>query len=117
MSITDPLIGSQLGDYRVLDILGRGGMARVYKGYDAKLERNAAVKVIDAHLTNENEDEYRQRFLREARSIARLNHPRIVGVYQFGQVDTVYYMAMAFIEGRDLGHLLKEAAHQGRLMT
>jgi serine/threonine protein kinase len=117
MSITDPLIGSQLGDYRVMDILGRGGMARVYKGYDAKLERNAAVKVIDAHLTNENEDEYRQRFLREARSIARLNHPRIVGVYQFGQVDTVYYMAMAFIEGRDLGQLLKEAAHQGRLMT
>lgn len=64
-------------------------------------------------MTSENEEEYRQRFLREARSIAKLNHPRIVGIYQFGQVDTVYYMAMAFIEGRDLGQILRDHANQG----
>ncbi len=117
MSITDPLIGSQLGDYRIVDMLGRGGMARVYRGYDEKLDRYAAVKVIDAQLTNENEDEYRQRFLGEARAIARLNHSNIVGVYQFGEVDSVYYMAMAFIEGRDLGQILREYGQKGRLLA
>jgi serine/threonine protein kinase len=111
----DPLIGKQLGDYRIVDILGRGGMAHVYRGFDKKLQRYAAVKVIDANLlsSNESEDEYRARFQREARSIAHLNHPNIVGVYQFGEAGTLYYMAMAFIEGRDLGHILKEHAEDG----
>lgn len=117
MSITDPLIGSQLGDYRIVDMLGRGGMARVYRGYDEKLDRYAAVKVIDAQLTNESEHEYRQRFLREARAIAKLNHPNIVGVYQFGQVESLYYMAMAFVEGRDLGQILREYGQKGRLLA
>ncbi len=119
MSLTDdPLIGRQLGDYRVVDILGRGGMAHVYRGYDANLQRYAAVKVIDANLlAKENEDEYRQRFQREARSIARLSHPNIVGIYQFGEVGPLYYMAMAFIEGRDLGQILKEHAVNGTMMA
>ncbi|MFN8527829.1 MAG: protein kinase [Anaerolineae bacterium] len=115
MALSDPLIGRMLGDYRVIDILGRGGMARVYRGYDPKLERYAAIKVIDAHLLNsqENEEEYRARFRREARAIARLNHPNIVSIYQYGEVDALYYMAMVFIEGRDLGHILKENAQRG----
>lgn len=109
MGFPDPLIGQQLGDYRILGLLGRGGMARVYRGYDDRLERFAAVKVIDGVLvTGENQDEYRQRFLREARSIARLNHPNIVAIYQFGEVGHLYYMAMVFIEGRDLGHMLRD---------
>jgi serine/threonine protein kinase len=117
MSTTDPLMNLQLGDYKIVGLLGRGGMARVYRGYDARLERYAAVKVIDANLTAENEEEYRQRFLREARSIARLNHPSIVSIYQFGEVNNVYYMAMAFIEGRDLSHILREHAAQGKLIA
>lgn len=116
MSITDPLVGSQLGDYRIQDLLGRGGMARVYRGYDEKLDRYAAVKVIDAAQAIEPEDEYRQRFQREARAIARLNHPNIVGVYQFGESGSIYYMAMAFIEGRDLGQVLWAYEREGRLM-
>lgn len=114
----DPLIGKQLGDYRIVDILGRGGMAHVYRGFDKKLQRYAAVKVIDANLlsSNESEDEYRARFQREARAIAHLSHPNIVGVYQFGEAGTLYYMAMAFIEGRDLGHILKEMAETGAEM-
>ncbi len=116
MRISDPLIGSQLGDYQIIDLLGRGGMARVYRGFDARLDRYAAVKVIDTPLSAEDEEEYQQRFQREARSIARLNHPCIVGVYQFGQVDSLYYMAMAFVEGRDLGQLLRECAQQRRRM-
>lgn len=109
MTVFDPLIGKQLGDYQIVEILGRGGMARVYKGYDARLDRYAAVKVIDASLlATENEDEYRQRFQREARAIAKLSHPNIVGIYQFGDYENLYYMAMVFIEGRDLGQLLKD---------
>jgi serine/threonine protein kinase len=103
----DPLSGQQLGDYRIETLLGRGGMARVYKGYDAHLDRYAAVKVIDTSLLgSEHEEEYRQRFQREARAIARLNHPNIVSIYQFGEFNGLYYMAMKFIEGRDLGYIL-----------
>lgn len=108
MSVTDPFIGHRLGDYKIVDILGRGGMARVYRGFDERLNRYAAVKVIDAALLSGGEDEYRLRFLREARAIATLDHPAIVSVYQFGEFEGLYYMAMKFIEGRDLGQILKE---------
>ncbi len=117
MVFSDPLIGQQLGDYRIDDLLGRGGMAHVYRGYDPKLQRYAAVKVIDANLLAKgDEDEYRVRFQREARAIAHLNHPNIVGVYQFGEVGVRYYMAMVFIEGRDLGQILKEHNVNGTLL-
>ncbi len=110
---TDPLIGKKLGDYIIVDVLGLGGMARVYRGFDEKLNRYAAVKVFDAHLIAEgDQDEYRMRFQNEARSIARLNHPNIVGVYQFDRIGTIYYMAMGFIEGRDLrAHIKNYAKH------
>jgi tRNA A-37 threonylcarbamoyl transferase component Bud32 len=117
MSLPDPLIGRQLGDYRIIGVIGRGGMAAVYRGYDVRLDRYAAVKVMGAHLaTEEDHEQYRQRFLREARSIARLSHPHIVGVYQFGETDNVYYMAMIFIEGRNLSQIVKEYAANGQLM-
>lgn len=114
-SSNDPLIGRQLGDYTVQGLLGQGGMARVYRGYDAKLDRYAAVKVIEPNLVaNDEVTEYRERFQREARAIAKLNHPNIVGVYQFGTdpQSALYYMAMAFIEGRDLRQILKEYIRQ-----
>lgn len=114
---TDPLIGKKLGDYIIVDTLGHGGMARVYRGIDKKLNRYAAVKVIDAHLISDHEqDEYRQRFQNEARAIARLNHPNIVGIYQFDQVGTVYYMAMSFIEGKDLRSILRDYAKSNTFM-
>lgn len=110
------LIGRQLGDYTIIEMLGQGGMAHVYKGYDANLQRYAAVKVIEPDkLPPDEEAEYRERFLREARAIARLSHPRIVGVYQFGQTpDGLYYMAMQFIDGRDLRFVLKEYMRRGK---
>lgn len=115
---TDPLIGKRLGDYIIVDILGHGGMARVYRGIDKKLNRYAAVKVFDAHLIADvDQDEYRQRFQNEARAIARLNHPNIVGIYQFDQVGTLYYMAMSFIEGRDLRSHLRTYSKENRFMS
>lgn len=105
----DPLIGKKLGDYEIRSVLGQGGMARVYLGHDSVLQRDAAVKVVDPYFVRDDErEEYRDRFLREARAIARLHHPHIVGVYQFGQAEDIYYMAQVFIEGRDLRYILKE---------
>lgn len=109
--MSDTLIGRKLGDYVIQEILGRGGMAHVYRGYDPNLQRFAAVKVIDSRLLSKgHEEEYRARFRREARAIAKLAHPNIVGVYQFGEFGPLYYMAMEFIDGRDLGQILKSNA-------
>ncbi len=114
--MSDPFIGKQLGDYTIQSLLGRGGMARVYKGYDERLQRYAAVKVINNDPTAADLEEYAERFRREARSIARLNHPNIVGVYQFGDFDGNYYMAMVFVEGQDLRQILKDYADQQKRM-
>ena len=114
--MSDSLIGKQLGDYLIRDLLGRGGMARVYRGYDARLDRLAAVKVINNDFSPADRVEYFERFQREARSIARLNHPNIVGIYQFGQYEDSYYMAMVFVEGRDLRQILREYNDRREIM-
>jgi serine/threonine protein kinase len=111
------IIGRKLGDYTIIGILGQGGMAHVYKGYDANLDRYAAVKVISpgSMMVGIDENEYRERFLREARAIAKLSHPRIVSVYQFGRSDdNLYYMAMVFVDGRDLRQITKELQRRGK---
>lgn len=114
---TDPIIGKKLGDYTILELLGKGGMARVYKGYDEALDRHAAVKVITTDfVATADEAEYKERFLREARSIARLRHPNIVGVYQFGELEGLYYMAMLYLDGDDLRVRLKSYAEHGKRM-
>src|SRR5579859_2233078 len=106
----DPLIGTHLGDYTIEALIGRGGMARVYEALDEKLGRKAAVKVIEAE--HEKADEMTARFIREARAAANLDHPNIVSVYQFGEADDLYYMAMKLIEGRTLLSVLKKARQQ-----
>lgn len=114
--MSDELIGKQLGDYKIEDLLGRGGMARVYKGFDARLQRFAAVKVISNEFSAVDQAEYTARFQREARAIARLHHPNIVGVYQFGDYEGGYYMAMVFVEGKDLRQILKDYHDSGQQM-
>jgi len=89
-------------------------MSRVYRGYDENLDRYAAVKVISGDFATTTEEEYTRRFQIEARAIARLRHPNIVGVYQFGRIEGIYYMAMVFLEGRDLRTFLKEYAERGQ---
>src|SRR5260370_10260641 len=111
--MADALVGKELGEYVIQSLLGRGGMARVYKGYDDRLQRYAAVKVINSDFNAADQAEYAERFRREARAIARLHHPNIVGVFQFGEYESHYYMAMVFIEGKDLRQILKEYADCG----
>ncbi|HLA43320.1 MAG TPA: serine/threonine-protein kinase, partial [Aggregatilineales bacterium] len=91
-------------------------MARVYQGYDENLDRYAAIKVISGDFGTADEAEYNERFLKEARAIARLSHQNIVGVYQFGQDEGVYYMAMHFLDGEDLRAILRRYAREGRRM-
>lgn len=113
MAVNDPLIGKKLGDYTIQSLLGRGGMSRVYRGYDENLDRYAAVKVISGDFATTSEEEYTRRFQTEARAIARLRHENIVGVYQFGRTEGIYYMAQVFLEGKDLRTLMKEYAARG----
>ena len=90
----------QIGKYRVLAKIGQGAMGEVHKGHDPFLNRFVAIKTITASLGAD--EEIRQRFLREAQSAARLNHPNIITVYDFGEQNGVIYMAMELLEGRDL---------------
>lgn len=98
-SATD-LTGKRLGNYRVLAALGQGGMAKVYKGYQPLLDRYVAIKVLAPHFATD--EEFRARFQREAAAIARLRHPNVVQVYDFGVEGTVHYMVMEYIAGDTL---------------
>jgi serine/threonine protein kinase len=100
----DSLLGQQLDEYRLEMLLGRGGMARVYRGVDRRLGRYAAIKVIDTPLRTTSE--YVVRFEREAQAIAKLEHPHIVRLYRYGEAQGLLYMAMQYIEGTDLGFVL-----------
>ncbi len=102
----DPLIGRQLDEYLLEELLGQGGMARVYRAVDVRLKRYAAIKVIGSdHLAD---PDYARRFSLEAQAIARLTHPNIVHLYRYGRTDDdLLYMAMQYIEGMDLGTLLQ----------
>ena len=97
---SDRLLGQKLGSYELVEAIGQGGMARVYKGYHADLNRYAAIKVIVWGLSEDQE--YTTRFRREAQAIAALRHPNIVTIYDFGGYDNGYFLAMEYIEGSDL---------------
>ncbi len=93
-------IGLQVGPYRILEQLGQGGMATVYKGYHASLDRYVAIKVLhQAFLEDPN---FHARFQREARLVARLEHPNIVPIYDYAEHENQPYLVMKYIEGETL---------------
>ncbi|MBI4917277.1 MAG: serine/threonine protein kinase [Acidobacteria bacterium] len=102
-------VPEKIGKYEVLAEVGRGGMGIVYRARDPILERVVALKTISAEVVAE--PGMRERFLREARSAARLQHPNIVTVFEFGEVDGAPFIAMEFLEGEDLA----VAVERGRL--
>lgn len=110
----DPLIGRQLGNFRLERVLGRGGMAQVYYGWDVKLERPVAVKVVDARFRSD--PSYAQRFVREAQSAAKWRHENIAQVYYADEEDGLSYFAMEYIDGSDLGQLLSKYTEADSLM-
>ena len=94
------LVGSQLGRYRLEHLLGRGGMAEVYAATDEVLGRRVAVKVIRPQFAEE--PQFVERFLQEARLVARLDHPSILAVYDFGEADGRPYLVMPLLAGGTL---------------
>jgi tRNA A-37 threonylcarbamoyl transferase component Bud32 len=109
-SATD-LTGKRLGNYRVLAALGQGGMAKVYKGHQPLLDRYVAIKVLSPHFATD--EEFRARFQREAAAIARLRHPNIVQVYDFGVEGSIHYMVMEYIAGDTLKTRIRLARARG----
>ncbi|NLC10915.1 MAG: serine/threonine protein kinase, partial [Firmicutes bacterium] len=101
------MIGKILGGrYQIESSLGEGGMARVFKARDLKLNRIVAVKVLHDHLTG-NQD-FVRRFRREAQAVAKFSHPSIVSLYDVGEEDNIYYIVMECLQGKTLKELIKQ---------
>ncbi|MFY9554720.1 MAG: protein kinase, partial [Blastocatellia bacterium] len=97
---TQSFSGEEIGDYRLMEELGRGGMGTVCLAYDTRLKRRAALKILRSQLIN-NPERVR-RFQREARAASALNHPNIITIYDFGHENGRDYIASEFVEGRTL---------------
>jgi beta-lactam-binding protein with PASTA domain/predicted Ser/Thr protein kinase len=105
MAVSDTLIGSLFdGRYKILRRLGAGGMANVYLAEDQELGRRIAIKILnDRHA---NDDQFVERFRREAKNAAALSHPNIVSIYDRGEAEGSYYIAMEYLDGRSLKELI-----------
>lgn len=104
--MSDTLSGKTIGKYEIIEKLGRGGMAEVYKGYQKNLDRYVAIKLMHSFLISEQD--FLKRFQQEARAMAALNHPNIVGVYDFDQYqEDTYYLVMEYVDGGTLKDMLE----------
>jgi serine/threonine protein kinase len=103
---TTAYLGKTFGGYRLETKIGQGGMGTVYKGRQVSLDRIVAVKILNKALYENRE--FIKRFEREAKSIAKINHPNIVAVYDFGVHDGLWYMVNEFIEGQSLSKIIND---------
>ncbi len=101
-----PMIGKIISDHKIIAELGRGGMGVIYEADQISLSRPVAMKVLADHLGRD--PAFVQRFLNEARAIAKLNHPNIVQIYNVGQEDEIYYFTMEFIDGTSLDEIISK---------
>ena len=106
MEPDDPMIGQRINSYTITARLGQGGMGVVYQACHETLERYVAIKFLAPQLATNTE--FVERFLREARAAARLNHPNLIGVHDAGQIEDTYFIVMEFVEGRNLSVILRE---------
>jgi len=100
------MIGQRIGNYEITEEIGRGGMAVVYRANDLNLDRTVAVKVLPEQFTFD--EEFVERFLREARTAANLSHPNIVTIHNVGQEGNIRYFAMNYIDGQSLSSVIRE---------
>jgi serine/threonine protein kinase len=98
-------VGSSFGDYEILAELGGGNMGRVYQARDKTLQRIVAIKTMSSAIGDD--PVFLERFVKEARAAARLNHPNIVQIYAFGTVGDTNFIAMEFVDGQSLGELVR----------
>ena len=95
----------KLGRYQIREMIGEGAMASVYQAYDPEIDRTLAIKVLKPHLARV--EQYRARFLREARAAGVLSHPNIVTIFDVGVEGDVPYIAMELLDGMTLGDLIR----------
>jgi serine/threonine-protein kinase len=110
----DDLIGTMLGNYRVLEALGQGGMARVYRAYQENLGRNVAIKVLPPWYAADRS--FIERFNLEARLVARLSHPNIVTVHDANEQNGHLYIVMQLVDGGTLKHRMDKLQSERRIM-
>ncbi len=108
----EKLVGQSLGRYNLIKLLGEGGMGAVFQARDVTLQRDVAIKIMHPHLANQ--PDFRERFLQEARTAARLDHPGIVQVYDFGQERSLLFIVMKFIRGANLQDMLDDLKAEGK---
>jgi serine/threonine protein kinase len=98
--------GTPFGRYRLVELIGRGGMGEVWRAYDSATDRIVATKVLPPHLSDD--EMFQQRFRREAHAAARLNDPHVIPIHFYGEIDGRLYVDMRLIEGRDLQTVLAD---------
>src|SRR5947209_2994349 len=96
--------GTPFGRYRLVELLGRGGMGEVWRAFDTTTDRIVALKVLPPHLADD--DTFQKRFRREARAAAGLYEPHVVPIHSYGEIDGRLYVDMRLIAGRDLQSVL-----------
>ena len=101
-----PLVGEEFAGYRLLSVLGRGGMSIVFRAENPRLGNVIALKVLDPELANN--DVFRSRFLEESRIAASMNHPNVIPIHDTGSSDGLLYIAMRYVTGTDLRQMLKQ---------
>ncbi len=104
----DPRVGTEVAGYRIESMLGRGGMSVVYLAEDLRLKRRVALKLLAAGLAEDGS--FRDRFLRESELAASIDHPNIIPIYEAGTAEDLLFIAMRYVDGRDLN----ERLHEGR---
>jgi serine/threonine protein kinase len=100
--------GTPFGRYRLIELMGRGGMGEVWRAYDMETQRVVAVKVLSANLASD--PTFEQRFRREALAAAGLSDPHVVPIHHFGEIDGRLYVDMRLIDGRDLHAIIAHGA-------
>jgi WD40 repeat protein/tRNA A-37 threonylcarbamoyl transferase component Bud32 len=103
----DPRVGTELAGYRIESLLGWGGMSVVYLAEDLRLKRRVALKLLATRLAED--ESFRDRFLRESELAASIDHPNIVPIYEAGATEGLLFIAMRYVEGRDLKERLRRA--------
>ena len=102
--------GARVGNYRIVRLLGKGGMGAVYEAAHLYIERRAAIKVLHAQLSHKNE--LRTRFLNEARAVNLIKHPGLVEIFEFGLLDDgTAYIVMEFLQGESLEEHIRQHPH------
>ena len=111
----DTLIGKTIGNFQIVEEIGRGGMATVYKAYQTTLGRYVALKVLPPFF--QQDTQFLRRFDQEARAAAQLDHPNIVKIYEAGEADGLHFIAMEYVEGESLQDLLRRTGRPLDLAT